>query len=1290
MSHAPARRSRCAPTFLTLTAALLCFAGTGTAQETPKPDTPKPSATKPTATKPDAPKPDAPKPSATKPEVKPEAPKPEAPKPSGTKPPAEVQLREQTIYIPYTKLREIFETEKRGVFLPYDKFQELWKAAREKQAVQPDVKPPVAVLISEVANEAVVSRDVVKVKAKIKIELLSVGWHEVPLRLADAAITSATIDGKPARILFDKFTGYKLVVERTKDGPQTLELALDYAKTFTKRAGTNTVSFESPQAPVSKWQVRLDEPGVKIDIHPLIAASDVPAADPKQPKSEILAFVGAAETVRIDWTPRAEGATGLEVLAGVQTEEQVNIDETAIHTRATLLYTISRASLAQLKIDVPATHRVANVFDSNVKRWSVEKPAADPKADAAKATTQRILIELFEPAKQTQSIVVELELIAEAAAARTSVIPVISAVDVARQQGVVVVQVADGLRAEPERRTGLIQLDSGELPNSMSTKRWAFSYRYATVPFDLALKIEKVQPRITTELLVEADLQPDKLVLETKARINIEKAGIFTLELEIPKGFEISEARGFSGHELEPLAVDGFRVEGTDRNKVVFNLTRKAIGKVGLQFRLTKPLSDPELKTPMGKEASLALTLPRFAQGTVERTTGSLIVHAPESLRVNPGEAKGLRTVSFQEALQALAALRSTAPPNTRPVQAFTFADAPAELTLAVERRKPHVTVRQFLTARVEAGVVKYTAQFFHEILYSPVRSLRIDIPEKIVGSVHNDTAGVRESVVAPPPADLEAGYVAWSLAGESEFLGNVVLTLSWETPLDKLEVGANSTFNLPHLKPKLVDRAWGQIVLMKAEAIDLADSGELKSLRPIDPQQDLMPGASAPGAARAFEFHEDWALAVTATRYKLEEVKRTTIERAVVRGVVTRSKQTSVQALYQLRSARQRLALKLPAGASFEPDPVKIDGKSVPLESGGAGAAGGQGDYFIPLVGQSPDKPLVLELRYTLKDQATTFDLPAFPEDPAVQQVYLCTYLPEEWAVIRADGPWTDEVYWMWGGAPWRYTGGVAYRPVPKRNDAQLVQWVTQGVSVQGNPLDNFRQDGRLLVFSALHPEAPPAGSLTLVTVHRTLLNSVVLLVILGGGLLLLRTKLATRAMVAGCAIVAFVVLEIFQPMLVLEMVNGIFQWSIGIVVVGWIVVAVICSRCCRTSPTKKPGSNPPPPPPPSPPAAGAPVAPVPPPAPITPPVEGAPPVHVDPAAPASWPPGTPASTETPPSDPTPPPEPGSSAEPTIGQAPTVTPPVTPPPDDDEAEKPKTPDAPPPEWAAREGGNHV
>ena len=55
---------------------------------------------------------------------------------------ADKSLREQDIYIPYDKLRQVFEKHGRGVFLPYEKFEELWRAAQEKS--RPDGEAPAA------------------------------------------------------------------------------------------------------------------------------------------------------------------------------------------------------------------------------------------------------------------------------------------------------------------------------------------------------------------------------------------------------------------------------------------------------------------------------------------------------------------------------------------------------------------------------------------------------------------------------------------------------------------------------------------------------------------------------------------------------------------------------------------------------------------------------------------------------------------------------------------------------------------------------------------------------------------------------------------------------------------------------------------------------------------------------------------------------------------------------------------------------------------------------------------
>ena len=186
--------------------------------------------------------------------------------------------REVSIYVPYGKLREVFEKEGRGVFLPYDKFLALWKAARDAQQRPPDSKPPFGALTTEIESEATVGKDVVKVAAKIRFEVLADGWSQIPLGLADAAVLSARLGDEPARLTFDSQAGYKLVVEKRGKAPQKMELTLEYAKAFTKAPGQNTVSFQAPQAPVNHWKIRIPETDVKVNVYPLIAATEVPVS----------------------------------------------------------------------------------------------------------------------------------------------------------------------------------------------------------------------------------------------------------------------------------------------------------------------------------------------------------------------------------------------------------------------------------------------------------------------------------------------------------------------------------------------------------------------------------------------------------------------------------------------------------------------------------------------------------------------------------------------------------------------------------------------------------------------------------------------------------------------------------------------------------------------------------------------------------------------------------------------------------------------------------------------------
>jgi len=1099
------------------------------------------------------------------------------PKPAVTEAEAK-PAREQTIYIPYTKLRQIFEKEGRGVFVPYDEFQRLWKAAQAAAKKIEEFKPPVATLIAEIDSRATVSRDVMTVEAKLQIDVLAEGWHHVYLRLKDAAIHSATIADKPARLIFEADKGYWVLVEKKGKEPERIELLLTYSKAFTKQPGTNSVEFDAPQAPVNRWQIRIAEPGVKVNVHPNISATDSGAEDmgdkddkPDQPaeaKKETLvqAFVGAADKVRIDWTAKAEGAAGLAALVTVQARQEVTIDEGVVRTRTLLTYDIQRADVTQLTVEVPADHSVVNIFDPNVQKW--EKKTEGP--------LQTLTISLFQPTRGTQNVAIELEKFAGDREMPQEMMhaeiraPVVRAVqagtteamsNIGRQQGIVVVRLGTSLRGEATSRTGLLQIDAAELPAPLAKQSWSFAYRYAALPFDLVLSVEKLLPLIEVEELVEVYLEPNQITANLLAILNIQRAGVFQIELEVPEGYEVRTVQGREAAGASAVAVDAHHLDEVEytpnpaqpdvkakrKTKLLVNLGKRAIGKVALWVELAKRQDDPNLLTPTSEASTIAMPLPHVQPTSVARTSGRLLVYAPENLRINPKEIKGLRPISPAEAVAGLESTRAGRFPQLRELLAYAYTQEAASLAVEGQRRKPYIEVRELLAAHIESGVVRYEWTFHFDIKYSAVKTLRLDVPKAIAADLRNLTPALREQPLDPQPQDVAADYVAWQLAGEGDLLGGVVSKFSWEKKFSEPAVGTPLAIDLPQIKPVGVDRFWGQIAASKAETIEISVKDEPKGLRPIDPQRDLL--TAVPNAARAFEFHEDWSLNLQATRYQLEEVKRTSIDRALVRMVATRGGQIAVQAVYRLRSARQRVPVVLPGvdpadaesqARAFDAQALRINNKVVGLESDKKSL------FFIPLTDHSANEPVLVELRYTVPGGASRLQVPEFQDDPAVQQVHLAGYLPPEWKLIGIRGPWTNESATTWIDRPWRTEGP---------SDDALLAMLRQGIGNCDSAGDGFQVDGRRYLFSTLQPAAGPAGALRLIAAHENAVHTCVFLLVAIAGIVLTPQPAAFRLWCLAGLLISIVILAVFAPTLAAAILGWPLYVALGLVLLVWAV---------------------------------------------------------------------------------------------------------------------------------------
>ncbi|MCA9140663.1 MAG: hypothetical protein KDB00_28015 [Planctomycetales bacterium] len=486
------------------------------------------------------------------------------------------EIREQTIYVPFDELRNVFEKEGRGVFLPYEQFQKLWQSARAAETRRSvdasGGKPPVDAIVSSVTSEATVLKDVVQVDATLVIELMKAGWNLVPLRLADAAIQTATIDGEAARITPSADGGYQLVIENEDDQPKRVELKLTYVRAFNKSPGQNSVAFAAPQAPVNRWTIRVPGSGVKVNVSPMIAATDQQLNEAEvNEETVLLAFVGAAREVAIRWTAKSEGASGLSALTSVQAAQQVHLSGTSVRTRVVLDYSISRSQSERLVAEVPSDQKVVNVFDPNVRKWDVTE----------NDTTQTITVELFEPATQSQSLTIELERFIDETVLDDFHVPMIKAMEVARQQGILVVRADPALRIETTTREGLLQIDPAELPSTLANQSWSVAFRYASTPYDLGIAAEKIQPRIDIQQLVECYVEPEQLLIDSFVAYDIHDSGVFAVELQLPAGFEVQQVRGRPVGGGTEASVDSFQTSGDNDDRLVVDLARKTMGKIG-------------------------------------------------------------------------------------------------------------------------------------------------------------------------------------------------------------------------------------------------------------------------------------------------------------------------------------------------------------------------------------------------------------------------------------------------------------------------------------------------------------------------------------------------------------------------------------------------------------------------------------------------------------------------------------------------------------------------------------
>lgn len=1073
---------------------------------------------------------------------------------------------EKSIYIPYHEFWRVFEQENRGVFLPYESYQKLVEQARDAAKVQ-EPSALKGTLISELAGELAAGETVASGTIRMTVEAFSDGWHDIPLRLNEVTIANAQLDDTPARIRRDEKMGYVLMLEQKKDQPSRHVLSLTFSVPLQGET-EKKVQFALPDVAVNRWTFKVPEAGVAFGGDSPVAVTRLKGGTTDQGSTVELLLAGHRQFL-VKWTPEVEGAKNLQPVMQAELRQEFFIDPDIVRSAAEMVIRIDRAAVAQVTLRLSADEKVVNVASDRMRSWTVQ-PAENGQQD--------VVVLFQEPVKGAVSLRLDSERYQLPALWAA---PVISVQGVARQLGTLLVLLNEDLRAEPQDLQGLSRLDLSAPQRVKQAKgNPSAGWHYRALPASLNLAVEAVQPEIRLETQSVVHLDPQALTQWVRARFVVERSGVFQLSLLIPEGFELLDAAVEGGGATLDRQVTGEAAEGFRR--VDFDFASRVKGEMILGFRLKQTQARETLLTPTGEQVTVEIPVVRGAGAAMTRDEGRLVIGSPAFLALRVTASEGLREEPWQAS-----GLEAALTANTQPQLGFYYSDAPVRLSISAQRKEPFVTVKQMLVMQAQSGVVKFHADLDVQVQYSGIRSLRLDVPTVLKDRIRILKGEIRKQELTEAP-DLKEGMTAWILEGPAEFIGTFTLPLEWEEALPGMDVGVQQAVVIPYLIPRNVDRTQGQIVLRKAESMDVIVEEAGPELTPVDPRHDLMDKRQIPDAALAFAFQRDWALTATLVKYEPVDVKATSIDRGWVRQVITRSGEVSVQAFYQLRSTRQRLELRLPPEAEFDAQPLHVNGRAVSLERGG------EGQVYLPLTGFKADQAVLLELRYNLRDGGRVLRLPHFPEDPAVQKIYLSVHVPENKVYLGHRGGWNPEYIW-------RVTEGFRLMPSGNRTPDSLWAWVNDGVGVEDDPLDRLPTDGQRVLYSTLRPDTE-AVALRISSMSVRIFYILLIGLGLGLGLLLVRATVRTRLMVSVLLLAGLTLAGVFMPSLAHAVVNDATAAAALLVVLIWgvydLVVRLPAARKAlpertpersRVRPVQAPPARPIPPPIPPPAAESA-----------------------------------------------------------------------------------------------------
>lgn len=788
------------------------------------------------------------------------------------------------VFVPFDKVPAV-DPGKQAVFLPYERFMALWEAAKPKPE-QP-LKPPVGATFSDYTLTGTVKGDLAELTMAGTITGLGTEWAQVAL---------------PATLGISGFTpgDEGLVVERTANalvlhvrGAGQHRFTASVAAPVTgDAAGRRSLTLALPAAGAGRLDLLVPQAEAALTLTPAVAATTTPASG----GTRLMAVLGGTAQVQIGWQPPAEVATG-ETLILSDGEIRLTVGERSLRYDLALELTILRRPLDTLKIALPADTQVLAVEGKDVRTW---ERAVAPDG------TPVLTIALHQTVIGAYALQVRMERAIDGltpGASRTVAVAWPGVVGAARATGRIAVVQGEGLLAAMDAAPGLSQIDPADTRAGAAA---VAAYRFHAAPPESHLLITRLASDLRAGVHQLVRLGREEDLIAVVLDLDVRKAGIFALALDVPASWELVDTSGLplDDARLAPVPAvvkDAFR-------RLDLALRGRLLGGGQVVVRFKAPPSIPR----EAKAATTTVAVARLADARQVR--GTLAVATPSSWSLTSSERSGL-TGTEVEVLRRegpLAVLAKELKDDEDLPLGFTFLGAEASTVLAIAPRARELSVRHEELITVAEGHLRRLATLRGEVRYSALPALRVSAPSALDAKLVFKGATLAEQAVLSR-AD---GRSIWELRFQAPLTGAFTITIEDQRDVPPLTAGTPLPLTIEPLSVLDATRISQVSAVAREGTVEVAATAV--GMEVVAPA-DLPAGLHTQGVVAGFQGTTSVPLQLTLVRHDLVALADGAVTAARYLAVVSEERLLRVQGELLLSTrGRPYLELRLPAGAEL------------------------------------------------------------------------------------------------------------------------------------------------------------------------------------------------------------------------------------------------------------------------------------------------------------------------------------------------------------------------------------